>query len=148
MIQHVLFRCAPLLVGTILFVGILLLFTGENAALRQTLLAHALLPQSEETTELYFDAPEQLPPSVSAHQALHFTFVIHNLETIDYQYTYAVMVVRGDTQSLLDHGTLVVKNGQYAFMGEQVALKDVTHKQQIVVALLNKKQSIDFWVGR
>jgi hypothetical protein len=131
-----------------LFVGILFLFTGENAVLHQTLTAHALLPQPEETTELYFDVPETLPTSVSAHQPLRFAFVIHNLETIDYRYTYTIMVVMGETQSLIDHGTLVVKNGQYAFIAEQVALKDVTHRQQVVVTLLNKKQSIDFWVGR
>ena len=79
--------------------------------------------------------------------ALSFAFVIHNLETTDYQYVYAVSVILNGTRYVVDSGKVLVKNGQYYVKYEQFNLLDSPGRQEVVVALTNKNQSIDFWIG-
>ncbi|SRR5579884_348352 len=140
-------KLAPLLMGAILLVGMLVIFNSDNAAIHNELETLYLLPRPERLTELYFDANEKLPKSVVANQPVRFAFTIHNLETSDYQYTYEVLVKSQGTSHVVDSGNILVKNGQYYSQAEQISLKESAKEQEVVVVLTNKKQSIDFWLG-
>jgi hypothetical protein len=140
-------KLAPLLIGMMLLVGMLIFFNSDNAAIHNELEALYLLPRPERLTELYFDANEKLPKSVTENQPVRFAFTIHNLETSDYQYTYEVLVKAQGTSHVVDSGNILVKNSQYYSKTEQFSLKGASKEQEVVVALTNKKQSIDFWLG-
>ncbi len=78
--------------------------------------------------------------------AVSFAFVIHNLETTDYQYVYEVSVNLNGTRHIVDSGKVLVKNSQYYVKNEEFNLMDSPGRQEVVVELTNKQQSIDFWV--
>ncbi len=78
---------------------------------------------------------------------LSFAFVIHNLETTDYQYTYEVSVNLNGAKQIVDSGKVLVKNNQYYVKNEKFNLIDSPARQEVVVELINKQQSIDFWLG-
>lgn len=80
--------------------------------------------------------------------ALSFTFIIHNLEMTDYQYVYQVSVSLNDnsTRHIIDSGIVLVKSNQYYFKNEIFNLINLPVRQEVVVELTNKQQSIDFWV--
>jgi len=78
--------------------------------------------------------------------ALSFAFVIHNLETTDYQYAYQVSVNLNGTRHIVDSGIVLVKNNQYYVKNETFNLMNSPGRQEVVVELTNKQQSIDFWV--
>lgn len=140
-------KLAPLLIGTMLLVGMLIFFNSDDAAIHNELETLYLLPRPERLTELYFDANEKLPTSVAENQPVHFAFTIHNLETSDYQYTYEVLVKAQGVGHVVDSGNILVKNGQYYSKAEQFSLRESSKEQEVVVVLTNKKQSIDFWLG-
>ncbi len=79
--------------------------------------------------------------------ALNFTFVIHNLETTDYQYTYEVSENVNGTRRIVDSGKVLVKNNQYYVKNEEFTLMDSPGRQEVVVKLINSHQSIDLWIG-
>ena len=78
--------------------------------------------------------------------ALNFAFVIHNLETTDYQYVYEVSVNLNGTRHIINSGKVLVKNNQYYVKNEKFNLMNSPGRQEVVVELTNKHQSIDFWV--
>lgn len=78
---------------------------------------------------------------------LRFAFAIHNLETTDYQYTYEVSVNLNGAKQIVDSGKVLVKNNQYYVKDEKFNLIDSPARQEVVVELINKQQSIDFWLG-
>lgn len=141
-------KLAPLLIGVALLVSMLIVFNLDNATLHKELTTLYLLPQPEKLTELYFDANAGLPKSATEKQTIRFAFIVHNLETIDYQYVYDVIVKSPGTSQTVDSGKILVKNGQYYSKTEQFSLKKASPDQEVVVELINKKLSIDFWIGK
>src|SRR5947207_7160889 len=81
-----------LLIGVTLVGGMLIFFNLNRAAIHNELVALDLIPKPETLTELYFKDNTDLPKSATSNQIISFTFVIHNLEATDYQYTYDVSV--------------------------------------------------------
>ncbi len=77
--------------------------------------------------------------------AFSFAFVIHNLETTDYQYDYEVSVNLNGTRHIVDSGKVLIKNNQYYVKNEIFKLTSSPGPQDVVVELTNKHQSIDFW---
>ena len=132
----------------IVVVGMTIFFNFNRASIYNGLVALDLIPQPEKLTELYFDNNANLPGSATSNQTIRFAFVIHNLETTDYQYTYAVSVNANGTRSIVDSGIILVKNNQYYVKNEQFKLLNSSGSQDVVVELTNKHQSIDFWIGK
>lgn len=141
-----LFKLVSLLLGLGLSVVIILLLNLNSAAVYKELASLDLGPKPEKVTELYFDNSADLPASATGNQAIRFTFVIHNLETADYGYAYDVVVIANGGRHVVDVGDVLVKNNQSFIKNEEIPLVNSPGRQDVVVELVNLRQSIDFWV--
>lgn len=142
------FKIAISLLGIALLISGVLIFLNLNKELvHNELVALDLLPKTETMTELYFANNAQLPGAEVNNQPISFAFVIHNLEATDYRYTYNVSVITGGTRHIVDSGKVLVKDDQYYIKNEKFNLTNAPGKQEVIVELTNKQQSIDFWVG-
>lgn len=137
-----------LLTGVVLITGMVIFFSLNKAVIYDGLTNLDLIPRPEKLTELYFDNSDNLPHSVSGNRVVSFVFVIHNLETSDYRYTYEVSINVNNTRYIVDKGTLLVLNNQYYAKKEQFRIKNFSENQDIVIELTNKHQSIDFWLRK
>jgi hypothetical protein len=136
-----------LLIGVTLAVGTIIFLNFNKTSIYNELVALDLVPKPEKMTELYFSDPASLPSSAISNQVINFAFVIHNLETTDYQYVYEVSVNLNGTRHIVDSGNVLVKNNQYYVKNEKFNLMNSPGRQEVVVELTNKQQSIDFWIG-
>ena len=136
-----------LLIGVTLVGGMLIFFNLNRASVYNELVTLDLIPKPEKLTELYFNNNAKLPSSATNNQVISFTFVIHNLETTDYRYSYDVSVNINGTRHIVDSGNVLVKNNQYSVKNEKFNLMNSSGRQEVVVELTNKRQSIDFWIG-
>jgi hypothetical protein len=143
-----LFKLAPLLVGAISVVGMLIVFNLNSSSVYNELATLDLIPKPEKLTELYFSNSANLPVHATSNYVVNFAFVIHNLETTDYQYTYDVSVNANGTRRTVDSGVVLVKNNQYYVKNEKFNLMNSPGRQDVVVELTNIRQSIDFWTGK
>lgn len=143
-----LFKLLFSFMGLTLLVGMLILFNVNRAFVHSELVTLDLLPQPERLTELYFNDSANLPSSATSNRVISFSFVIHNLETTDYQYSYDISVHTNDTRQIVDRGIVFVKNDQYYVKHEKFNLVFSSGRQDVVVELTNKRQSIDFWMGK
>ncbi len=139
-------KLAPLLIGVTLVAGMIIFINLNRAAVNNELVALDLVPKPEKLTELYFNNNATLPDSATSKQAVSFTFVIHNLETTDFQYVYNVSVNVNGTRHIVDSGNVLVKNNQYYAKNEKFNLMKSLVSQEVVIELVNKQQSIDFWM--
>ena len=134
--------------GVPLAVGILIFVNVQRTFIHNALTALYLIPQPEKLTELYFENGANLSNIPTNSKQVSFSFVVHNLETADYQYTYNVSVYANGTKHLVDRGSILIKDNQYYVKAEKLALLNVSGRQEVVVELTNKQQMIDFWVGK
>ncbi len=143
-----LFKLASeLMIGVTLVVGMPIFYNFNQVAINNELATLDLIPKPEKLTELYFNDNANLPGSATGNQGISFAFVIHNLETTDYQYAYVVFVNANGTRHIVDSENVMVKNNQYYVKNEQFKLLNSPGSQEVVVELTNKQQSIDFWTG-
>jgi hypothetical protein len=142
-----LFKLAPLWIVIALIIGITVFYNLNKESVNSELATLNLIPKPEKLTELYFNNNANLPSSVTSNQAISFAFVIHNLETTDYQYTYDVSVTANETKRIIDSGSVLVKNNQYYVKNENFTLMKSSGRQKVMVELTNKNQWIDFWIG-
>src|SRR5437879_2595007 len=117
-----LLKLSSLLIGVTLVVGLLILINLNRASVDNELVTLDLIPKPEKLTELYFNDNAKLPSSVTSNQVISFAFVIHNLETTDYQYAYDVSVNANGTRQIVDSGSVLVKNNQYYVKDEKFNL--------------------------
>src|ERR1700719_3597215 len=102
-----LFKLASLfMIGVTLVVTVLIVFNLNRASIDNELVTLHLIPKPEKLTELYFNNSANLPDSAKSNQAISFSFVIHNLETADYQYVYEVSVDVNGTRHIVDTGNV------------------------------------------
>jgi hypothetical protein len=141
------FKLVSLLIGVTLVAGVVIFCNLNRAAVDNELINLDLIPKPETMTELYFNNNAKLPSSAPENRVISFTFVIHNLEMTNYQYAYEITVNTNGTRHIIDSGNILVKNNQYYIKNEQFKLANASEKQEVVVELLNKQQSIDFWIG-
>jgi hypothetical protein len=146
LIHKQLFKLASLLLGLGLTVVIIVLLNLNSAAVYNELVALDLIPKPEKLTELYFENSAHLPTSATGSQAISFTFVIHNLETTDYRYAYDVVVIANGKRHVVESGNVLVNNNRSFVKKEEFPLFNSSGRQDIVVELVNLRQSIDFWV--
>lgn len=141
-------RQVPLLLGIAIVVGVLIFCNFNRALLDNELMALDLIPKPEKLTELYFVDGANLPASATKNQVIGFAFVIHNLETTDYQYDYNVVVEGNGKRRTIDRGRIFVKDNQYYVKNVKFQFMESHGSQEVIIELTNKKQSIDFWVGK
>jgi len=125
----------------------IIFFNLNGTFIHNELVALDLVPKPEKMTELYFNDPANLPSSATSNRVISFAFVIHNLETTDYQYVYEVSVNVNGTRHIVDSGKVLVKDNQYYVKNEKFNLMNSPGPQEVVVELINSHQSIDFWLG-
>lgn len=140
-----LFKLGPLLIGAIVVAGMLIFYSFNRETVHNELVALNLLPRPEKLTELYFNNAALLPDPTSERQSVNFAFVIHNLETTDFQYVYVVSVNANGTRLVVDRGQVLLKNNQYFVKKEKFNLMKSSVSQDVVIELTNMRQSIDFW---
>ena len=147
--SKMLFRLISLsMMGVILVVGMIVIFNINRVPIDNELTDLDLLPKPEKLTELYFNDSADLPGSATGNKVISFAFVIHNLETTDYQYVYNVYVNVNGTRHIVDSAKVLVKNNQYYVKNEKFNLMNSPGSQEVVVELINIHQSIDFWIGK
>jgi len=139
-------KLASLLLVLGLTVVVIILMNFNSAVIYNELVALDLLPKPEKVTELYFGDSAHLPASATGSQVISFTFVIHNLETTDYSYAYDVVVIANGKRHVVDGGNVFVKNNQSFVKKEEILPENSPVRQDVVVELVNLRQSIDFWV--
>lgn len=140
-------KLVAFIVGILLAAIILISFTLNGSFIHDELVALDLIPKPETLTELYFNDNTDLPRSATSNQVVRFAFVIHNLEATDYQYTYEVSVNASGTKHIVDAENIVVKNNQYYTKNESFKLTHASGRNEITIELINKRQSIHFWIG-
>lgn len=136
-----------LMIGVILVTGMIIFFNLNKASIYNEFVTLDLIPKPEKMTELYFNDSANLPGSATSNQVISFAFVIHNLETTDYQYVYEVSMNVNSIRHIVDSGKILVKNNQYYVKNEKFNLMNSSGRQEVVVELINLHQSIDFWIG-
>src|SRR2546425_10164935 len=148
LITKQLFKLASLLtIGVTLVVGMVIFYNLNRVSIHNELATLDLIPKPEKLTELYFNDNANLPGSATGNEGISFAFVIHNLETTDYQYAYVVFVNANGTRHIVDSENVMVKNNQYYVKNEKFKLLNSVGRHKIVVELVNKQQSIHFWIG-
>jgi hypothetical protein len=144
-----LFKRASIFIALLVLGGVALIFFNTHKAfLYNELAAFDLIPKAENFTELYFNKNATLPGATIGNQEIRFTFVIHNLETTDTHYIYVVSVMAYGQRYTIDRENVMVKTNHYYIKNEHLRLIKVSGKQEIIVELTNKHQSIDFWVEK
>ena len=143
-----LFKRVSVLIGVLALGGTLIFFTIHKASLYNELFTLDLIPRAESFTELYFNQNTTLPGAATGNQDIRFAFVIHNLETTDMHYFYAILVIAHGRRHIVDIGNVRVETNHYYIKNEQIRLIKSPGRQDVIVELVNKRQSIDFWTGK
>lgn len=136
-----------LMIGVILVAGMTIFYNFNRTSIDNALATLDLIPKPEKLTELFFQDSANLPGSATSNQEIRFAFVIHNLESTDYQYVYEVSVNLNGSRHAIDGGKVLVKNNQYYVKNEKFNPMDSAGRQEVVVELIYLHQSIDFWIG-
>lgn len=127
----------------ITFVGIFCALSWDN--IRQDF-PLAISRQPENLTELFFDNSERIPSSAKAGQHVSITFKINNLEAKDMSYRYKTSVKSDNTENLLNESKIDIKDGQSKSITQDFVAPLATGRAEFVVLLVEKNQSIHFWV--
>lgn len=110
--------------------------------------AMKLLPQEETFTEVYFSDHQKLPQKVDPYQLIPVEFTIHNLEGKEYKYGYEVLINTDGNKVPLTQATVSLEDNEYKTIKESYSTAYSGKRYQIIVNLINKNQSIDFWVNQ
>ncbi|MDE2025910.1 MAG: hypothetical protein KGJ07_05430 [Patescibacteria group bacterium] len=103
-------------------------------------------------TELYFENNEHLPSKpniITNYNAVPYTFsfTIHNLEYNDMNYSY-IIKMEGVKNVIIDKSNIPIKDNEKKTITETFVLPNkIDIKTLISVSLLNKNQTISFWLG-
>lgn len=95
-----------------IFAGILVLATvaviGISYNFKTLLGALHIWPESQPSTELYFDTPDQLTRTITPGEAFPITFTVRNHEGTDMTYAYVITQHEPatDVRSVLSQGTI------------------------------------------
>lgn len=122
------------------------LFVNRVPAVKNAInLATTVKPET--FTELYFEDHINLPKTIKKHEEYIFVFTIHNLEYKDMEYPYVVYLETTDKKIILNENKVGLKNGEYISVKEDLGpLKSI--RMKIIVELVNKNQSIAFWMDK
>ena len=99
----------------------------------------------ETFTELYFENHLKLPSTVKVGEKYTFSFTVHNLEYKTRSYPYEVYLDTNGQNQYIEKSSFILKQNSYKTIIENFSVNLAT-KSAVVVSLINKNQSIDFWV--
>jgi len=140
------------ILGCVLMIVIILLGLLFNTHKFST--THALklatTHQPERLTELYFSNPQSLPTQYTQGKSLPVAFTIHNAEYQSMIYSYTITAVSSDGNQ---SQTLVINkvdmgDNQTMTIANSIVPTLLSPRISINVLLVNKNQSIHFWVER
>lgn len=142
-------KITKIIVGTLSLATIVLLVVNVvkySRNIEDFLRSYKLLPEPETFTELYFTDHLHLPSTIYPNQKQVFKVTIHNLENKDMKYPYEVYIDTKGSKQLLDQNSIFLKNNAYKTITENFILINPATRSAVVVNLINKNQSIDFWI--
>lgn len=102
--------------------------------------------KSESFTELYFENHQNLPKVITLNQNYDFYFTIHNLENKLTTYNYQITLDLDGTTKTLKQEQVSLNHDQSKLISQSFKIDQSFTQGKITVILLNKKQSIHFWL--
>lgn len=138
-----------LLVG-FLFLIVLVLGIVKYPAIDAQLRDWKVLPESEGTTELYFENHLKLPTQYTPGKEQTVRFSTHNVERkrISYSYTINAFSEDANTRVELGRGTFTLEHDKTNTVTAVVSLPDLGPRSKVVITLTNTNQAISYWVKR
>ena len=113
-----------------------------------TILAkYHLLPEPEKFTELYFENHQNLPSRVEAGEKYTFAFSVHSEEQVPMTYPYRIYIQTDKKRIPVQTGTFSLVQDQKKTFQEKFLAPSYNKSAEVVVELVNKNQSIDFWIN-
>lgn len=107
-----------------------------------------LSKQPETFTELYFTDHLDLPKEIELEVPYFFEFTTHNLEYEDFTYVYEVTMDDGENTVVFDKGQFTLKHGEEKTIPVTFHISQLTERIKVTINLINKKQSVHFWLGQ
>ena len=100
----------------------------------------------ETFTELYFEDHIGLPNRIEIGKEQYFKFTIHNLEYKDMTYKYEVIAIDNTVNTTLSSGSVELLHDGYKTIAENYTLATASGRIKVQVTLVDKDQSIAFWL--
>jgi hypothetical protein len=139
----------PIILSLILLVmiGASVVYSKEKAIHRELMML-GLIPESQNFTELYLDAPPALSAArVTKGVHLNFSFTIHNLEGMGLVYPYTILIsYQNGPQAELTSGEQYVADGQSATENESFVLARSAANIEVTVDLVALNQEVHFFL--
>ncbi len=102
--------------------------------------------KSESFTELYFENHQNLPKNIELNKNNEFYFTINNLENTQFTYNYQITLDLDGTTKILKQEQITLNHNQKQPIYHQFKIQNSFKQGKITITLLNKKQSIHFWL--
>jgi hypothetical protein len=122
----------------------------QHRAIEGWMDAHALIPQEEHFTELFFNDHQHLPSTITLGKTEKFAFTIHNEEGKDMEYNYVVnfettAATATERIASSDAKSVSLLSGEYSTIEVTYVLKDTGIQEgAITVTLVGRKEQIRF----
>jgi hypothetical protein len=134
---------------TLVLIGVCLLMWGISFIISDPVAKEAITTATtikpEKFSELYFEDHINLPKTIIPLKEYSFTFTLHNLEYQDMVYPYVVYLTTFEKKIILYEGIIRLKHNEYWSQREDYGpLKSI--RMKITVELIDKNQSISFWM--
>lgn len=120
-------------------------------AVNKSIVTKIVNPQPEPLTELYFEDHMHLPKVISINEPLQFSFTVHNLENQTVNYS-SLVTIEPDGEATksenLSTADFVLESDEKKTVPVLLDLNNfVGNKVKVVVKLINKDQTIYFWLN-
>ena len=102
--------------------------------------------KSEPFTELYFENHQNLPKNIELNQNQEFYFTIKNLENKQFTYNYQITLDLDGQIKTLKQEQVSLDHDQKKLISHSFQINQTFKQGKITITLLNKKQSIHFWI--
>jgi len=102
--------------------------------------------KSESFTELHFENHQNLPKTIELNKNQDFYFTIHNLENKLINYNYQITLELNGKTQLLKQNQISLNNNQKQTIYQSFKINQPFQQGKITITLINKKQSIHFWI--
>src|SRR5579883_2869159 len=122
-------------------------FKNVTKPVQQIFYSINIIPKPETFTELYFNNNDTLPFEILPQKTYSFSFIIHNLENKPMTYQYSAYIQTYNNKIPLTKGTKSLYYDKFAKIPITFSTDSALLKSKVIVALVNKKQTISFWVN-
>lgn len=94
-----------------------------------------LIPHEEPITELYFESPLPVLPTINVNDQVAFSFTIHNMEGATTTYQYRVYALTASGTSTVEIGTISLADTAYGTRREVLLFTKASRQAEIFVEL-------------